>query len=146
MNPPNNIPFWGPGAMYNSLMRFNLKKNEKKLHFRCFEAVRGLFQHIFLVRPGGHMCPPITLCCFFSSKFKLVRKFFYLAFFQMLISHCSIKIWLIFPTYLGWLLNSFPKWYDTWYPMKIEHFMARRLRSYVFVKNFEITLGSYLGH
>ena len=78
--------------MYNSLMRFNLKKNEKKLHFQGFEAVRGLIPHIFLVRPGGHMCPPITLCCFFSSEFELARKKFFFAFFQMLISHWSIKI------------------------------------------------------
>ena len=63
--------------MYNSLMRFNLKKNEKKLRFRGFEAVRGLIPHIFLVRPGGHMCPPITLCCFFSSEFKLAKKNFF---------------------------------------------------------------------
>ena len=122
--------------MYNSLMRFNLKKNEKKLRFRGFEAVRGLIPHIFLVRPGGHMCPPITLCCFFSSEFKLARKKFFLAFFQMLLSHWSIKIWLISPPYLRGLLNTFPKWYDTWNSDENWAFYGQKTEELCFCQKF----------
>ena len=56
MNPPKNIPFWGPQAMHNPLLKLNLKTIEKLMHFihiniektrpkMCwwvFEAVRGL--------------------------------------------------------------------------------------------------------
>ena len=68
--------------MYNSLMRFNLKKNEKKLCFRGFEAVRGLIPHIFLVRPGGHMCPPITRVAFFHPSLNWREKKFFWPFFK----------------------------------------------------------------
>ena len=49
MKSPYNIPFWGPGAMYNPLERLNLPKIEKKIckkitktwYFSVLEAIRG---------------------------------------------------------------------------------------------------------
>ena len=109
---------------------------EVKVLLIGFEAVRGLIPHIFLVRPGGHMCPPITLCCFFSSEFKLARKKFFLAFFQMLLSHWSIKIWLISPPYLRGLLNTFPKWYDTWNSDENWAFYGQKTEELCFCQKF----------
>ena len=73
MNPPNNIPFWGPGAMYNSLVRLNLKKNKKKLRFWGFESVRGQIPNIFFVSLESYlkMVPPVKE--FFWSKAQVKR-------------------------------------------------------------------------
>ena len=68
--------------MYNSLMRFNLKKNEKKLRFRGFEAVRGLIPHIFLVRPGGHMVLQLPCVAFFHPSLNWREKIFFWPFFK----------------------------------------------------------------
>ena len=75
------------------------------------------------------MCLPITLCCFFSSKYKL-------AFFQMLLSHWSIKIWLISPPYLRGLLNTFPKWYDTWNSDENWAFYGQKTEELCFCQKF----------
>ena len=53
MNPPNNIPFWGPGAMYNSLVGLNLKKMKKNYVFevsRLLEAKPRTFS-FFPLKP-----------------------------------------------------------------------------------------------
>ena len=91
---------------------------------------------MFLVRQGGHMCPPITLCCFFSSEFKLTRKKFFFTFFQMLISHWPIKLWLISPPYPSRLLNSFPKWYDTWKSDENWAFYGQKTEEWYFCQKF----------
>ena len=75
------------------------------------------------------MCLPITLCCFFSSKYKL-------AFFQMLLSHWSIKIWPISPPYLRGLLNTFPKWYDTWNSDENWAFYGQKTEELCFCQKF----------
>ena len=59
MKSPYNIPFWGPGAMYNPLERLNLPKNEKKTWKKitfwlrcCFFCLIGkicLIIHVFEV-------------------------------------------------------------------------------------------------
>ena len=75
------------------------------------------------------MCLPITLCCFFSSKYKL-------AFFQMLLSHWSIKIWLISHPYLRGLLNTFPKWYDIWNSDENWAFYGQKTEELCFCQKF----------
>ena len=82
------------------------------------------------------MCPPITLCCFFSSEFELTRKNFFFTFFQMLISHWPIKLWLISPPYPSRLLNSFPKWYDTWKSDENWAFYGQKTEEWYFCQKF----------
>ena len=57
MNPPNNIPFWGPQAMCNPYLKKNLKKSLKKTHFWGFEAVRG-----FIPMMSQSMLKAFDLC------------------------------------------------------------------------------------
>ena len=73
MNPLNNIPFWGPGAMYNSLVRFNLKKNEKNYIFevsKLLEAKPRTFS-FFSLETYQKMVPSIKK--FFWSEAPLKR-------------------------------------------------------------------------
>ena len=71
--------------------------------------------HIFSWSGQEAICVLQLPCvAFFHPSLNWREKNFCLAFFQTLLSHWSIKIWLISPPYLRGLLNTFPKWYDTW--------------------------------
>ena len=56
--------------------------------------------------------------------------------FQMLLSHWSIKIWLISPPYLRGLLNTFPKWYDTWNSDENWAFYGQKTEELCFCQKF----------
>ena len=78
------------------------------------------------------MCPPITLCCFFSSEFKLARKFFFAFFSNAFFSLVNKDMTDISPLILEGYSIAFQNGMTLENPMKIERFMARRLRSCVF--------------
>ena len=54
----------------------------------------------------------------------------------MLLSHWSIKIWLISPPYLRGLLNTFPKWYDTWNSDENWAFYGQKTEELCFCQKF----------
>ena len=117
MNPPNNIPFWGPEAMYILLMKLNLQKIAKNLQKICnFEVLRLLeakprgFSFLFL-NPLKKWSP--WWKNFFDPRSSLKDMAGSVGKFQELSSHWSLgllQIWLQYHWRHG---VSFPKWYDT---------------------------------
>ena len=117
MNPPNIIPFWGPEAMYNPLVKLNLQKVAKNLQkfyifavLRLLEAKPQRFSFL-LLNPILKWCP--LWKNFFDPRSSLEDMAGLVGNFQELFSHWSLgllQIWLQYHWRHG---VSFPKWYDT---------------------------------